>query len=62
MRASELINHLQHLITEYGDLDIIYEDEYGTHRDNVLDVFIENGASGNNFKLTNIEFNEYYNE
>lgn len=56
MKASELIKSLQEYIDEYGDLEVIYEDDNGTHRGNVKYVLIESGAYGTNFKLTNFDY------
>lgn len=58
MKASELIEVLQGLIKSYGDLNIIFEDEYTDYRAEVLDILIEVGAYGNNFKLTNYDYSE----
>lgn len=58
MKASELIEALQGLIKLYGDLNIIFEDEYTDYRAEVLDILIEVGAYGNNFKLTNYDYSE----
>lgn len=60
MKASELIEALQGLIKSYGDLNIIFEDEYTDYRAEVLDILIEVGAYGNNFKLTNYDYSEEY--
>ena len=58
MKASELISYLERLIKSYGDLDIIFEDEYTDYRSDVLDILIEYGAYGNNFKLTNYDYSK----
>ena len=58
MKASELIEVLQGLIKSYGDLNIIFEDEYTDYRAEVLDILIEVGAYGNNFKLTNYDYSK----
>lgn len=60
MKASELIEALQRLIKSYGDLNIIFEDEYTDHRTEILDILIEAGAYGNNFKLTNYDYSKEY--
>ena len=60
MKASELISYLERLIKSYGDLDIIFEDEYTDYRADVLDILIEYGACGNNFKLTNYDYSKEY--
>ena len=49
MKASELIETLQGLIKTYGDLNIIFEDEYTDYRAEVLDILIEWTPSGKNF-------------
>ena len=62
MKASELISYLERLIKSYGDLDIIFEDEYTDYRSDVLDILIEYGAYGNNFKLTNYDLEMRFNK
>ena len=47
-KASELIETLQGLIKTYGDLNIIFEDEYTDYRAEVLDILIEWTPSGKN--------------
>ena len=58
MKASELIESLQGLIKTYGDLNIIFEDEYTDYRAEVLDILIEWTPSGKNFKLTNYDYSK----
>lgn len=58
MKASELIEALQGLIKSYGDLNIIFEDEYTDYRAEVLDILIEYRACGKNFKLTNYDYSK----
>ena len=58
MKASELISYLERLIKSYGDLDIIFEDEYTDYRAEVLDILIEWTPSGKNFKLTNYDYSK----
>lgn len=62
MKASELISYLERLIKSHGDLDIIFEDEYKDYRADVLDILIEYGAYGNNFKLTNYDLEMRFNK
>ena len=60
MKASELIETLQGLIKTYGDLNIIFKDTYTDYRAEVLDILIETGPYGNNFKLTNYDYSKEY--
>ena len=58
MKASELIETLQGLIKTYGDLNIIFEDEYTGYRADILDILIKWTPSGKNFKLTNYDYSK----
>ena len=57
MKATELIAYLDGLVKTYGDLDVIFEDEYTELRVEVLDIIIEyNPNDRNTFKLTNFDY------
>jgi hypothetical protein len=57
MKATELIAYLDGLVKTYGDLDVIFEDEYTELRVEVLDIIIEyNHNDRNTFKLTNFDY------
>lgn len=53
MKVSELVNILNDFIVVYGDLDVIFEDQYSDFKSEVLDVLIEFTPSKDSFKLTN---------
>lgn len=57
MKASELIELLQKMVSIYGDLEVACEDVYKHTRTDVLDVIIEySKVNGDNYKLINHKY------